>query len=133
MRNHMTTNNFSPSTSQRWLEENIGKQTRHYGGTVGTNLRSESLGSRQAMIVPWYLLLNMKLTTLWRGTHHVITPGYPLLHVPPSNKVASSPRRGLVPTLKPQESLQDLLEGDPHSNPMKGHPMGTKVNPNEHQ
>src|ERR1700683_2814710 len=79
MRNHMTTNNFSPSTSQRWLEENIGKQTRHYGGTVGTNLRSESLGSRQAMIVPWYLLLNMKLTTLWRGTHHVITPGYPLL------------------------------------------------------
>src|ERR1700683_3286399 len=31
------------------------------------------------MMMVWYLLLNMKLTTLWRGTHHMITPGYPLL------------------------------------------------------
>jgi hypothetical protein len=27
----MTTDNFSPSTSQRRLEENMGKQTRHSG------------------------------------------------------------------------------------------------------
>jgi hypothetical protein len=29
MKNHMTPNNFSPSTSQRQLEENMGKQTCH--------------------------------------------------------------------------------------------------------
>src|SRR5882762_298246 len=79
------------------------------------------------------LLRTWNLATLWHGMHHVILPESPLLHVPPMNKAASSPCRGLVPTLKPQESSQDLLEGDPHSNPRKGHPMAAKVNPNEHQ
>jgi len=79
------------------------------------------------------LLRTWNLATLWRGTHHVISYGLPLLHMPPSNKAASSPRRGLVPTLKPQESSQDLREEDPRSNPTKGHPMAAKVNPNEHQ
>ena len=71
------------------------------------------------------------LATLWRGTSHVIQPVYPLLHVPPSNKAASLPRCSLIPTLKPQESSQDLKGGDPHSNPMKGHKLTAKVNLSE--
>ena len=112
----MTTNNFSPSTSQRWLEENIGKQTRHYGGTVGTNLRSESLGSRQAMIVPWYLLLNMKLTTLWRGTHHMITPGYPLLQ---RDIIAEGNQDFLLTNQKMKAQIGERTMASPMKLPMK--------------
>ena len=86
-------------------------------------------GSSKKMMMT--LLRTWNLATLWRGTHHVISYGLPLLHVPPSNKAASSPRRGLVPTLKPQESSQDLREVDPHFNPMKGHKLTAKVNLSE--
>ena len=84
-----------------------------------------------AITLVYYEHADYLLATLWRGTSHVIIPRYPLLHVPPSNKAASSPHRGLVPTLKPQESSQDLREGDPRSNPTKGHKLTTKVNLSE--
>ena len=84
-----------------------------------------------AIALVYYEHEDYLLATLWRGTSHVIIPGYPLLHVAPSNKVASSPRRGLIPTLKPQESSQDLREGDPCSNPTKGHKLTAKVNSSE--
>jgi hypothetical protein len=74
MRNHMTTNNFSPSTSQRRLEENIGKQTRHccYWAHTFHFPISIALNTRimfYQMAQPLFKHLLSGLDIFWNTTH----------------------------------------------------------------
>src|SRR5882762_9883123 len=82
-------------------------------------------------VVFCYKHANYLLDTLWHGTSHAIIPRYPLLHMPPSNKAVSLPCHGLVPTPKPQESLQagahDGCKGEPKWTPENGKHEGTDM------